>query len=297
MSPSAGPPGPPGWAPAAPGGESLLRLRAAAAPYLPIRPLEPDGYARGHAAFEARSNQRRLLTHWLLERTFCQLGDGPLSVLSVGCGDGSVDCRLADALTARLPDRDVSYLGLEPHAASRVAFQRRLAGLRRPGLTVHATASGWDEAALPGRYDLVLFVHSLYYVADVAVALQHARDVLAPGGQIIVLHAPQVGLNLLATTLAPPLAGHVQWWAESTAAALTGSGLQVVHDRISGALDLSVCLDPTSAEGRVVLDFTVQGRLPDGLRPAVLDVLRALRRPGSALAVEHPVDGWVLREP
>ncbi len=56
MSPSAGPSGPPACAPpAAPGGEPLSRLRAAAAPYVPIPALDPDGYARGHAAFEARS--------------------------------------------------------------------------------------------------------------------------------------------------------------------------------------------------------------------------------------------------
>jgi len=79
--------------------------------------LPPHTYARDHAEFEARSSQRALITAYLLGQ-LAYLGDGPLSVLSVGCGDGAVDAALAEALTSSASDGPVRYVGVDPNASS-----------------------------------------------------------------------------------------------------------------------------------------------------------------------------------
>jgi len=270
-------------------------LRAAG----PLPALDPVTYAEAHAAFEACSDQRGLLTSWLRRRLGSLAATAqPVSVLSVGCGDGAVDAPLADLLT-RDPERRVRYAGIDPFPGSTTAWAARMAGLGRPGLAAAAVTATFDGAVEePAAYDVVMFVHSLYYVPDVGAALARAARQLAPGGELLVLHAPRTGLNELTALLAPVVSGAPpQWWAETTALAVAASGLRAEPGTLSGRLNLGRCLDPDDAVGRAVLDFTVQARLTDALRPLVLDRLRELALPGPGLLVEHPLSTWVMRQP
>ena len=252
--------------------------------------LPPHTYARDHAEFEARSSQRALITAYLLGQ-LAHLGDGPLSVLSVGCGDGTVDAALAEALTSSAPDRPVRYVGVDPNASSVKEFERRLHGLGRSSLEVQGVAATFGEAELVGGFDVITFVHSMYYVPEVAETVRAAYDLLAPGGVLIVLSAPRGDLNRLAGVLAPPLDGHHQWFSDDVSAGLEAAGLHSVETE---ALVASVDLTDASDD---VLDFTVQGRLTEDLTPLVRAYLRAVALPGDALVVGHPVDvyrvSWV----
>ena len=277
---------------------AVMELRDAARPLLPLPTIDGDTYASAHAAFEERSTQRLQLTHWLLDTLAPRSASGePLSILSVGAGDGTVDCVVAEALTALDPARPVSYVGLDPHAASGSAFRERLTGLERPGLAVSTVTASFDELTTDIRFDVIVFAHSLYYVPDVAAALEQARQLLTPGGEILVLQAPQAGLNELAAALAPPTpVGHPQWWAETTHRAIARSGLNAEESFILGRLDLEICLDEDDPLGRSILDFTVQTRLPDALRSQAIAVLRSLAIEPDGLTVGHPLRGWRLTE-
>jgi hypothetical protein len=78
---------------------ALLHLLGVATGGGSLATLPPGTYARDHAEFEARSSQRVLITAYLLGQLDLA-GEGPLSVLSVGCGDGAVDVALAEAMTS-----------------------------------------------------------------------------------------------------------------------------------------------------------------------------------------------------
>ena len=282
----------------APTRTAVEELRRAARPLLPLPTIDGDTYASAHAAFEERSTQRLQLTRWLVDTVAPRsAGDEPLAILSVGAGDGTVDSVIADALTARNSARPVHYVGLDPHPASGSAFLERLTGLGRPGLAVSTITASFDELSTTDRFDVIIFAHSLYYVPDVAAALALARQLLAPKGEILVLQAPQAGLNELAAALAPPSSvGHPQWWAETTQRAIAGSGLTADESFIVGTLDLQICLDEDDPLGRSILDFCVQTRLPDALRPATVAVLRSLALEPDGLLVEHPLRAWRLSE-
>ena len=169
--------------------------------------------------------------------------------------------------------------------------------LERPGLAVSTVTASFDELTTDICFDVIVFAHSLYYVPDVAAALEQARQLLAPGGEILVLQAPQAGLNELAAALAPPTpVGHPQWWAETTHRAIAGSGLAAEESFILGTLDLEICLDEDDPLGRSILDFTVQTRLPDALRAQTVAVLRSLAIEPDGLTVGHPLRAWRLTE-
>lgn len=276
------------------GPTALARLRRRTTGLLPLDPLRAEEYGAGHTLFEARSDQRAMLADWLLEAISSRwLPGAPLRVLSVGSGDGVLDACVLAAMAGDRPLDDVRWHCVEPLASSARACRKRLAAL---GVDAEVHEQTFGTVTATCTYDVVSFVHSLYYVPDVPAALRKAAGLLAPDGRVLVLHAPQAGLNELGALLAPPM-GHQQWWSETTRAAIPLSGLAGRPGRLTATLNLADCADPDDPVGRAVLDFTVQAHLPDVLHAPVLNVLRAQAGPGRGLRVPHPLDTWVLRCP
>ena len=248
--------------------------------------LAPETYARDHAAFETRSDQRTLIAAHLASR-LARRDAGKVSLLSVGCGDGTLDAPLAAALADVRPSRAVRYVGVDPFAGSAAACASAMNALRRTTLSAELHVATFAEAPVSGPFDVVTFVHSMYYVPDVAGALRRAHDLLRPGGELIVLSGPRGALNALADVLAPPLEGHRQWFSDDVAAGFDQARLEPVD-----TLTLDACLDLADASDEV-LDFTVQARLTPELRPLVRAYLAAVAVPGptaGTLRVPHPVD-------
>ncbi|MEH3156623.1 MAG: methyltransferase domain-containing protein [Gordonia paraffinivorans] len=263
----------------------LDELRAARRGAVPLPALEPASYARDHAAFESLSDQRGLIADHLAER-LAEMGDRPLSILSVGCGDGSLDARLAGGLISAAPGRPVRYVGVEPWEGSAALFAERMSALGAPELSVDVHIAAFADAAVVELFDVVVFVHSMYYVADVGTALRAALALLRPGGELWVLTAPKAALNSLVDVLAPQQENHPQWFSADVGGAFADAGI-ILEEAVT--LDALVDLLTTSDE---VLDFAVQARLTPDLRGPVRDYLRAVAVPDQdgTSRVPHPVD-------
>ncbi|GEP39415.1 hypothetical protein NPS01_30780 [Nocardioides psychrotolerans] len=252
--------------------------------------LAPATYARDHACFETRSDQRRLIADHLVT-VLADRRIGPISMLSVGCGDGALDARLAATLADVLPTRPVRYVGIDPYAGSAAAFVAALSDLDRESLETQVHVATFDEAPVAGPFDVITFVHSMYYVPRVAETLRAAFDLLGPGGELIVVNAPRGVLNALVGVLAPPLEGHRQWFSDDVVAGFAEAGQQLEEIvTLEGRLDLAVASD-------AVLDFTVQARLTPELRPLVRAYLHAVSVPDASgeMRVPHPVDVFCVK--
>lgn len=269
----------------------LLALRSARRGAPPLPALDSDTYARDHAAFEARSNQRQLIAEHLAER-FTFRDSGPISVLSVGCGDGTLDVSLARGLLNTCePVRQVRYVGVDPYESGTTKFAAAMAELNEPTLRVEAHPTTWAKAALTGPFDVITFVHSMYYVADVAAAVRKAHSLLRPGGDLLVLSGPRGAMNTLVDICAPSLEGHRQWFSDDVAAGIAEAGSQVAYD-VSPVetLEALLALEPATTD---VLDFTVQAQLTPETRSLVRDYLEVVSVPDPVTGeprVPHPVD-------
>jgi SAM-dependent methyltransferase len=106
----------------------------------------------------------------VVKRTVDRLS--PATILEIGCGQGAFGCRLA----AR-----AKYLGLEPDAASCSVARARLEPL---GGEVRNT--GWDDVRGEQQFELVCAFEVLEHLEDDLAVLQAWRDLVAPGGALLV---------------------------------------------------------------------------------------------------------------
>lgn len=275
---------------------SLHRLRAEVTGSAPLPALTPERYARTHAAWEGASDQRARLQEWVVRELPPLLAEcDPVRVVGVGVGDGSVDAPLAGALAAG--GRGVRYTGVEPHAPSALGFARRLAALGAPALVPSVVIGDFADHDPGHPADLVHFLHSLYYVHDLAAALDHACAAVRPGGLLVAATAPLEPLCVL-TELLCPWEVHRPWFAEDVRAELDLRGLDVRAETIVGRLDVSAVLADPLGRGEEVFDFLVGARtraMPEPVRTEVLGYLAALSADGAH--VPHPLDVVVARVP
>jgi len=92
----------------------------------------------------------------------------PLRILEVGCGDGD----LASALVERGHD----VIAIDSDSAAVAAAK---------GRGVDARVAIWP-AFEGGKFDAVLFTRSLHHIEPLDSAVTRAREVLRPGGRIII---------------------------------------------------------------------------------------------------------------
>jgi SAM-dependent methyltransferase len=139
---------------------------------------------------------------WILR----SLPPGAARVLDVGCGRGDLVRALAEVpvqVDGIDPDRQMAYL-----AAHRTRGLQA-ATIRRRTFAEHAAE---ELARHPGgAYDAITMIASLHHM-DLATALEQARDLLRPGGRLLVvtLTAPRTATDTLwdiGNALTNPLIG------------------------------------------------------------------------------------------
>jgi SAM-dependent methyltransferase len=115
--------------------------------------------------FRSRSAERRYR-----RRPYRLEGVAPGRMLDVGCGSGS--------LLERFAERGWETYGVDPSGAAVAAAARR--GARAHQGTLR------DQPWERGSFQLVTFEHSLEHIGDPIDALRRARELLAPGGLLLV---------------------------------------------------------------------------------------------------------------
>jgi SAM-dependent methyltransferase len=274
----------------------VLRAQLLDQPALPA--LSSERYAQTHAVYEAASDQRSRLQSWLATALPPLLGEcDPVRVVGVGVGDGSIDAPLAAALAA--DGRRVRYAGVEPYPPSAALFAARLNALDVETLTPTVVIGDFAEHDAGYPADLVHFVHSLYYVADLSATLDHALSMVRPGGLLLAAIAPLQPLCAL-TELLCPWAGLTPWFAEDVLAELEARGLHTRVETLVGHLDARDALSDPLGRGEAVLDFLIGARsraLAPEDRERLLDYLRGIAVPGHPGVLPHPVDILLTRVP
>ncbi len=262
-------------------------------------PMDEERFLATHLVYERRSNQRQRILEWFAEEVNPNVSDGEtFDILSVGCGGGHLDVPIASTLFDRAVR--LRYTGLDPNVVECESFARlwRAAALDEAHLEV--VAESFEDFRASRSFDLIHFVHCLYYMPEPAAALERARQLLSPQGRLVVFQAPRGALNELAGRFYDKQYGRPTLFSEDLGVLLDDWGWEYERQRIDASLEVSPLFGTDRETGLALRDFIVQvdgRRLPAFVQELVERYLTSIRvRDGEEFRIAHPVDVFVMRE-
>ncbi|MGI9329822.1 MAG: class I SAM-dependent methyltransferase [Gammaproteobacteria bacterium] len=261
-------------------------------------PLEGDHYASSLAIYEAASDQRARILAWTREALIPQLQAERTSILSVGCGAGDLDKEILAASSEQ--SNLVAYVGLEPDARQCERFLSQMGDKTNRRVQVEARNVGFEDLHDPRRYDLVIMVHSLYYMTDPAWAVEKAMGLVKDGGRLVILLAANDTLNELSSSFWEVEADREAWFSENLGAYLDELGMSYDRERIEARLNVTECFNPDSAAGTQIADFIAQvatKKLTPKLQGMIAEYLDATsEHDGQQRWLPHNVDAFTIKQ-
>lgn len=278
-------------------GTDLDRLRAKLDRTCRPSSLSHQRFDETHELFERSSNQQQLILQWLKELIGSHNASlDPLKILSVGCGSGILDNRLIGSIATT--SKRVEYTGVDPNAFACRRFQENLDNQNLPNVRLNLWTQDVESLETSDRFQFIHVVHSLYYFDDPANTLETLLGLLAPGGRVVVVQAPEVALNQLATCFWTHHEENGIWFSDCLSDHLSSRGLTFSKQRIDGEVDVSRCFVADCPRGEMMLDFITQSdcrQLGDDIVQLSLSYLRSISRPeNGSLLVAHPADAFVI---
>ena len=259
--------------------------------------LSASRFDETHELFERSSSQQQLILDWLTELILEQYASiDPLKILSVGCGSGILDNPLIRSIATS--SRRIEYTGLDPNAVACRRFKESFDDREFPNVRLDLREQVVESIASGGRFHIIHVVHSLYYFDDPAKTLDVLLKLLAPGGRIVVVQAPEAELNQLANCFWKHHENDDIWFSDRLDGHLSRHRLPFSRRRIDGDVDVARCFVADCPRGAMMLDFITQSdcrQLDDDIIRECLGYLRSIsRRDNGSLLVAHPADAFVI---
>ena len=264
-----------------------------------ILPLNNSYYAQCLEIFEANSDQRLGLLGWLEANIVAKMSQGANTILSVGCGTGAFDECILRYARARM--NQVTYLGIEPNEISAAEFSQTMGKQASHQVDVSVLLQKFGEQVFENKFDLILFVHSIYYLENRNDAIDAALKALKPGGELVIVIAPDEELNKIANLMWQRQMEQKSWFSDDVRAHFDARGLDYSETRVSANLNAKECFGESTEVGRNIVDFIVQtqtDQLPTGLRSDISDFLISITEgQGPTTCLPHPVDIFRCKKP
>lgn len=261
-----------------------------------VLPLEGERYATCLTTYEAASNQRERILAWFTGAVVPELTTERATVLSVGCGAGELDRKLL-AAGAEIAS-EVSYVGIEPDARQCESFTACMGFEDDESVVIEAHNTSFEDFPGRRRFDVVLLVHSLYYMDDPRGAIEKALGLVRDGGSLVILIASNDRLNELSSCFWELTSEGATWFSEDLSEHLEGLELPFERKRIEATLDVTACCEPGSERGIRIADFLAQvstRELPQPLREMIFAYIdEASHRADGRRWLPHNVDAFTI---
>ncbi|MFT7387209.1 MAG: SAM-dependent methyltransferase [Candidatus Endobugula sp.] len=265
-----------------------------------VTPLEGTHYAACLHTYESASNQRKLILSWFAKHVIPQFSKDSTSLLSVGCGAGDLDVNILAAGKAHTST--ISYVGLEPDPQQCERFVDRMGLGNDNSIHIEGHNTSFEDFSGDLRFDLVMMVHSLYYMDNPEQAIDDALNLVSEGGRLVILIASNDTLNELSSSFWAVDSSGPTWFSEDLSKHLHNHSIAFDCQRIEATLDITSCCKPDSQadieKGNRIADFLAQvptAELPHRLRQMIFSYLGATsQRDGDMLWLSHNVDAFTI---
>ena len=277
--------------------DALNQLRVAVKKAPASMQLSDERFDVTHEAFECSSSQQQLVLRALKELISLHEGStGALRILSVGCGSGILDNQLISTI-ASSPEH-FEYTGVDPNPVACRRFREDFEKLALPNVKLEVRTEAVESLNINNPFDIIQLTHALYYFKDPADTLEKLRRLLAPGGKLIIIHAPNEHLNQLSQCFWSHHAEQDIWFSNRLEEHLVRQGIEFTSHRIHGEVDVTRCFEKSCPHGEKILDFITQSDCRESdadVRARCLHFLKKISRvDGERLKVGHPADVFVV---
>jgi len=237
--------------------DALNQLRVAVKKAPASMQLSDERFDVTHEAFECSSSQQQLVLRALKELISLHEGStGALRILSVGCGSGILDNQLISAI-ASSPEH-FEYTGVDPNPVACRRFREDFEKLALPNVKLEVRTEAVESLNINNPFDIIQLTHALYYFKDPADTLGKLRRLLAPGGKLIIVQAPNEYLNQLSECFWSHHTGQDIWFSECLEKYLIKQKIEFTCQRIYGEVDVTRCFNEGCPHGEKLLDFITQ---------------------------------------
>ena len=241
-----------------------------------------EAYKKSFQAFVNNSTEKQNLVRWIRENAPPMISEmrsverDTINILSVGCGTGEKDIQLLSSSvqhfrqnqTAKLPKPKICYRVVEPNSEHIAAFKASTIADGLKALPyVEDTTFKWYQETFQSyvereheknTLDVILFIHSIYYV-DVEKALVecYENELNKTGFIMCVVEAEESDLKQFVTSQ------RVSKFHENVTSYTDQDVVKVANKHkwpyrqfsVDNSIDVSECFDEKSEEGNLLLDF------------------------------------------
>ncbi len=204
--------------------------------------LTGKNYERCNQIFRSLTNQQDIMLDWVMQQLHTgqvtnASGSKPLSILSVGSGCGLFEIALIKRLREEEPSRSLHFTGIDPNTEECQTIDKALAKIPRLASNIHNCK--FEDYTASRGFDLILFVHSLYYLKSPEGPLSKAKNLLNPHASMMLFSAEQGGLNLAAQAFRATTDKHAFVFQDHIDNWLANQTLAVKSQRLNAMLDLN----------------------------------------------------------
>ena len=158
----------------------------------PLDLLFPDGDIEALTQLYQAAPGAQVMNRLVQQAVTTALSQRPANrtvrILEIGAGTGGTTAYLLPALTA--PDTEYVFTDISPLFLTRAQTQfHAFPSVRYERLDIERSPAA--QGFQPHDYDLVIAANVLHATADLQQTLGHVRDLLAPGGQLVLLEGTQ----------------------------------------------------------------------------------------------------------
>ena len=277
--------------------DALNQLRVAVQKAPASSQLSDERFDITHEAFECSSSQQQLVLQALKELIGSHQGStSALRILSVGCGSGILDNQLISSLASS--SEPFEYTGVDPNPVACRRFREDFEKLALSNVKLELRTEAVESLNINKPFDIIQLTHALYYFKDPADTLGKLRRLLAPGGKLIIVQAPNEHLNQLSECFWSHHVDQDIWFSRCLERHFVKQKIDFTCQRIYGEVDVTRCFNEGCPHGEKLLDFITQSDCRESdaeVRERCLNFLKKISRvDGESLKVEHPADVFVV---
>jgi len=261
--------------------------------------MDGELYAQSQVAFRSNTDQQERMLDWTCsQRAILFPEKEALSLLSVGCGEGLFELSLLKRLSGWNPH--VHFTGIDPNreVCRRFLSKESQLGALPAGYFVDVQPVRFERYHPDSHFDLVSFVHRLYFFTDVEAVLRKALAMTR--GHLLLFHTPCEALNVPFAFLWSHCWERKLIFSAELASILEQLDVSFVRHNIPASLNITDCFHPLEAITHPILSFILQSdaaKLPPTVLKSILMHLWDASVPGERETrwIAHPVTAFIVK--